>query len=263
MLFDSHTHLSHPSFDGDREEVIKKLRDFDIKTITVGADMEESEKAVDLAEKYPNQIWATVGLHPYEAAKSIDWIKLKKLAANQNAVAIGECGLDYFKVKNCELGIKEKQKELFLKQIELAKELGKPLIIHCRSIAGTMDAHEDAIEILKYKNLNISNNNGVVHFFSGSKEIAKKFLDLGFYISFAGPITFGEEYKEAIQCVPLDRILAETDSPFAAPIPHRGQRNEPAFVEFVVRQIARWKEMSFEEAARQTADNSKALFNID
>ena len=152
MLFDSHTHLSHPSFDGDREEVIKKLRDFDIKTITVGADMEESEKAVDLAEKYPNQIWATVGLHPYEAAKSIDWIKLKKLAANQNAVAIGECGLDYFKVKNCELGIKEKQKELFLKQIELAKELGKPLIIHCRSIAGTMDAHEDAIEILKYKN---------------------------------------------------------------------------------------------------------------
>ena len=136
------------------------------------------------------------------------------------------------------------------------------MIIHCRPAEETMDAQEDVIEILKYKNLNISNNNGVVHFFSGSKEIAKKFLDLGFYISFAGPITFGEEYKEAIQCVPLDRILAETDSPFAAPIPHRGQRNEPAFVEFVVRQIARWKEMSFEEAARQIAKNATNLFKL-
>ena len=164
MLIDSHAHLTHSSFDDDREGVIKKLRDLDIKIITVGADMEESEKAAGLTEKYPDQIWATVGLHPHEAIKSIDWIKLKNLAVDKKVIAIGECGLNYHGMINDESGIKKKQKELFIKQIELAKELKKPMIIHCRPAEGTMDAPEDVIEILKYKNLNISSGNGVVHF---------------------------------------------------------------------------------------------------
>jgi len=270
MLFDSHAHLQFPQFDNDREEIIKKLRDFDIKIINVGNDMEESKKAVALAVKYPNQMWAAVGFHPGEATNTdINFTELKSLAKNHKVVAIGECGLDYYRNlgnKKSKIKNQKSQKETFIKQIELAKELKKPLIIHCRPTPKTMDAYENALGILAAAR----GPRGVAHFFSGSKEIAKNFLDLGFYISFAGPITFSPEksragasqYKELVEYVPNDRILAETDSPFAAPLPYRGKRNEPAFVEFVVRQIADWKSISFEEAARLTAENAEKLFNL-
>ncbi len=290
MLFDSHTHLHFSQFDNDREEIIKKLCDFNIKIINVGIDLEDSKKAVDLAKKYPNQMWASAGFHPHNAAKTdINFDELKNLAKDSSVVGIGECGLDYaffarersewmqkraFAEAYGEGGFMEKeetkqknlQKEIFIKQVELAKELKKPLIIHCRPTPRTMDAYEDALNIIQ------NYNNGVAHFFSGSKEIAKKFLDLGFYISFAGPITFhpsgghpkggDSPYEEIVKFIPNDRILAETDSPFAAPIPHCGKRNEPAFVEFVVRQIADWKELSFEEAARRTTENTENLFKL-
>jgi TatD DNase family protein len=262
ILFDSHCHLHFSQFDRDREEIIKKLRDFDMKAITVGTDLEDSKKAIDLASKYHGQLWATVGCHPSEAGTVEDFGELKILAENENVVAIGECGLEYFHEKN-----KNKQKEIFLKQIELAEKLNKPLIIHCRSTAGTEDAYEDALEILKYKNINIPDGNGVIHFFSGSKKIAREFLDLGFYISFAGPITFPvktgvSQYEELVKYIPLDKILIETDSPFAAPVPHRGKRNEPVFVEFVARQIAEWKNLSFEKVANQAAINAIKLFAL-
>jgi len=157
---------------------------------------------------------------------------------------------------------KAKQEEVFIKQIELAEELGKPLIIHCRPTLGTMDAYEDALNILNTYRISRIFGAGIAHFFSGSKEIAKKFLDLGFYISFAGPITFSDQYKEIVEYIPNNRILAETDSPFAAPLPFRGKRNEPAFVEFVIRQIANWKKLSFEETARLTTENAKKLFKL-
>lgn len=267
MLFDSHTHLHFPQFDNDREEIIKKLRDFDIKVINVGVDLDDSKKVVDLVKKYPDQMRASVGFHPHGAAETdINFDELKNLAKDNNVVAIGECGLDYHKVA------REGQKEIFIKQIELAKELKKPLILHCRSTLGTMDAYEDALDILTICPISRIFGAGIAHFFSGSKEIAQKFLNLGFYISFAGPITFhpsGDHpkggaipYKEIVEYVPIDRILAETDSPFAAPIPYRGKRNEPAFVEFVVRQIADWKGVSFEEAARRTAENAENLFKL-
>lgn len=261
MLFDSHSHLRFYQFDNDREEIIKKLRDFDIKIINVGTDLEESEKAVELSKKYPDFMWASVGLHPTDNSKekfNID--KYKELAKDKKVVAIGECGIDYYRITNQESRIW--QKEIFVKQIELAKELNKPLILHCRPSAGNQDAYDDAVEILKFKNLHISSGNGVAHFFAGSKETAKKFLDLGFYISFAGPITFAPEYREAVQFVPIDRILIETDAPFAAPVPHRGRRNEPAYVEFVARQVAEWKRLSFEEVAQHTVENTKKLFQI-
>lgn len=261
MLFDSHSHLHFHQFDNDREKIIKKLRDFNIKTINVGTDLKESEKAVELSKKYPDLMWASVGLHPNDNLKEIfDIDKYRELAKSPNVVAIGECGLDYFRLPSEAEIIR--QKEIFIRQIKLAKELNKPLIIHSRPTFGTQDAYEDVIEILKYENLNISNGNGVAHFFAGSKETAKKFLDLGFCISFAGPITFAPEYREAVQFVPIDKILIETDSPFAAPVPHRGRRNEPAYVEFTARQIAEWKNLSFEEVARQTTESAKKLFQI-
>ncbi|MDO8443799.1 MAG: TatD family hydrolase [Candidatus Azambacteria bacterium] len=259
MLFDSHAHLSHELFAQSREEIIKKLCVLGIKVVNIGVGSEEFEKTVALAEKNPKQIWAAIGFHPDDAkVTDEDFVKLKDFAVNKNVVAIGECGLDYYRnLENQNL-----QKEVFIKQIELAQELKKPLIIHCRPTMGTSNAYEDAIEILKFKHLNISSGNGVAHFFSGTVEMAKKFLDLGFYISFAGPITFAEEYKEVVEYVPNDKILAETDSPFAAPFPYRGKRNEPAFVEFVVRQIALWKGLSFEEAARLTTENAEKLFQL-
>ena len=255
-LFDSHCHLHFPQFNNDREEIISRLKEAGIGVINVGTDLEDSQKAIDLAKKYPEQVWASVGFHPHDAGgNDLDFNKLKELAIDEKVVAIGECGLDYFRIMNDELGIKEKQKEIFEKQIKLAKELNKPLILHCRPSAGSQDAYDDTIDIL-------NSNNGVAHFFAGSKEIAKKFLDLGFYIGFAGPITFAEEYKELVEFVPLDRILIETDAPFAAPIPHRGKRNEPAYVEFVARKIAKWKKLSFEEVARQTVKNTIDIFQI-
>ncbi|MBU2082223.1 TatD family hydrolase [Patescibacteria group bacterium] len=218
MLFDSHAHLSHAIFDEYREEIIKKLQTLEIKIVNIGVGSDEFE--------------------------------------NEKIVAIGECGLDYYR----NLENKNLQKEVFIKQIELAEELGKPLIIHCRPTLGTMDAYEDALNILNTCRISRIFGAGIAHFFSGSKEIAKKFLDLGFYISFAGPITFSDQYKEIVEYIPNNRILAETDSPFAAPLPFRGKRNEPAFVEFVVRQIADWKGISFEEARRLTTENAENLF---
>lgn len=264
MLFDSHSHLHFYQFDNDREEIIKKLRDFNVKTINIGTDLKESKKAVDLAKKYQDLLWASVGLHPTDNLEESFYIdKYRELAKDEKVVAIGECGLDYFRLKNDDLRFKNTQKGTFIKQVELAKELNKPLILHCRPPAGSQNAYEDAISIIENCKLKIENyENGVAHFFSGSKETAKKFLDLGFYISFAGPITFASEYKEVVEFVPLDRILIETDAPFAAPVPHRGTRNEPAFVEFVARKVAEWKELDFEEVARQTTENAIKLFKI-
>ncbi len=271
-LFDSHCHLHLPQFDNDREEVIKKLLTSKIGVINVGTDFEDSKKAVELALKYPKIMRASVGLHPNDVLNSIfNYEAYKALAESGSVVAIGECGLDYFKVKklvsdrtrSLEADYADRQKEIFIKQIELAKELNKPLILHCRPSVGSQDAYEDAIEILKYKSLNISNGNGVAHFFVGSEETAKKFLDLGFYISFAGPITFAPEYREVVEFVPINRILVETDAPFAAPVPHRGKRNEPSYVELVARQIIQWKNLNFEEVVRQTTENAKKLFNIN
>lgn len=285
MLFDSHSHLHLPQFDTDREEIIKKLRDNNVKTINVGTDFEESGKAVELSKKYPDILCASVGLHPNDVFKeNFNVSKYKELAEDDSVVAIGECGLDYYRIETNDMGqetrTKNKQKEIFIQQIELARELNKPLILHCRPSVGTQDAYENVLDIIENFPLkadqsmteNIPTVNGVAHFFSGSKETAQKFLDLGFYISFAGPITFhptgdhpeggANPYKELVKFVPLNRILIETDSPFAAPLPYRGERNEPAFVEFVARKIAEWKELDFDKVATQTHNNAKDLFKI-
>ncbi|MDP2638777.1 MAG: TatD family hydrolase [Candidatus Azambacteria bacterium] len=273
MLFDSHAHLTHDSFNNDREAIIQKFRDLDIKIISVGNGLGDSRKAIDLAKKYPGQIWASAGIHPSDSIGiNFDWNEFKNLAKDRHIIAIGECGLDYYNLKSPQavrqrrgrqtsnLKIKDLQKEVFIKQIELAQTLKKPLILHCRPTPGTTDAYEEAIEILKFKNFPPK---GVAHFFSGSKAIAKQFLDLGFYISFAGPITFASQYQEIVGYIPLNRILVETDAPFAAPAPYRGKRNEPAYVEFVARQIAEWKGIDFESVARRTTENTITLYCLE
>lgn len=260
ILFDSHAHLHFSQFDKDREEIIGRFKEAGIKVINVGTDFEDSKKAIELALKYPEVMQASVGLHPNDASKSdFNSGVFKELAKDEIVVAIGECGLDYFRLPS-ETEITE-QKEIFKKQIEIAKELKKPLVLHCRS-SDNKNTYNDMLDILVSCRLSLISGNGVVHFFAGSKETAKNFLDLGFYVSFAGPITFASEYREIVEFIPTDRILVETDAPFAAPVPYRGRRNEPSYVEFVARQIAEWKNMTFDDIANQTYNNAKALFQI-
>lgn len=185
---------------------------------------------------------------------------MEELAKHPKVVGIGECGLDYFKTGSAtstpEVSVKNEQKKRFEAQVELALKVQKPLIIHCRN------AHDDMLEMLKdfigrYSALRV-----VIHFFTGTGELAQRYLDLGCYLSFPGPITYTDMYDESIRVAPMDRILSETDSPFAAPVPHRGKRNEPVYVSEVVRRIAHIKNVSMEEVSERIILNSQAIFGI-
>jgi TatD DNase family protein len=260
--FDAHSHLNFKQFDADRDTLIARMREEGVWTITVGTDAETSQEAVALAEMH-NVIFATVGIHPTDWESEFDENVFCKLAKNKSVVAIGECGLDYYRIKNDELRIKEKQKDIFAKQIELAHELGLPLMIHGRPSAGTMDAYQDILDILITNNKQLATNNpGNIHFFVGNTEIAAKFLNMGFTLSFDGPITFTREYDEAVRYVPLDMLLAETDAPFAAPEPYRGARNEPLYVKEVVRALARVRREDEDIVREQTVANALRVFRI-
>lgn len=265
-LIDTHCHLHFNAFDKDRNVLIDKLLADDIWVINVGIDVNSSKEAVALANSYQEGLYAAVGIHPFGAivTNEPNWNFLKELVLNKKTLAVGECGLDYFRINNKELKIN--QKEVFLKQIELAKEINKPLIIHCRATKGTFDAYYECLEILKkyYLPLAIGNlpNNGVVHFYQGDLDIAEKFIELGFFIAFSGIITYSEQFNDLIKLLPLDRILAETDSPFAAPVPHRGRRNEPSYIIEVVKKIATVKNFDIKGIAGLLTENSRKLFNI-
>lgn len=265
-LFDIHSHLNFPQFDGDREEVIKRMLGRGIWTICIGTDKKSSEECVALAEKYEG-IYAAAGIHPTDTAgNSVS--DIRELAKHPRVVAIGECGLDFYRRENNELGIR--QKELFIEQIELSLELGKPLMIHCR------DAHKEILEIISTYKLHDSSLAGNIHFFSGTWEEAKKYFELDFTISFAGPITFSNQYDEIIKNVPVNMIMVETDAPFACPLmpehsdgrraapsPYRGKRSEPAYVEEVAKKIAEIRGISYEEAAEKTTQNALKFFKIE
>lgn len=248
-LFDIHSHLNFSDFDDDRENVIKRMFDSGVWTINVGADLESSKKAVELAEKYGEGIYATVGVHPDEI-KNFNIAELRKLAIHPKVVAIGECGID-IKARNSKHEIRNGQVEIFKQQIELAKELDKPLMIHCRN------AHKEILEIFKKYN-----HYGNIHFFSGDWEEARKYFDLGFTISFTGVITFTHDYDEVIKKAPLEKIMIETDAPFVTPVPYRDKRNEPVYVIEVAKRIAEIKNITYEEVAKITAENALKLFKI-
>lgn len=257
MLFDSHAHVNFKDFDNDRDAVIMRCLDEDTWMINVGTDAEYSKKAVEIAHTYPEGVYAAVGVHPNDGEKAGEFSTIEELAKDKKVVAIGETGLDYFRITNDEARAKEKQKELFVKHIALAVRVGKPLIIHCR------DAHDDLIDILASSfKLQASSPKGVMHFFTGSHKDAEKYLDLGFYLSFSGVLTFTNDYDELVRWVPLEKILVETDAPFVAPVPHRGKRNEPSYVKYAAQRIADIKKLSFEEVAAHTTQNTRTLFGV-
>lgn len=214
---DIHSHLNFTDFDSDREEIIAQMKEKKIGTIVVGTTFESSKKAVEIAQKHEN-IWAIVGCHPIHAEQGFDYSAYKKLAQEKKVVGIGECGLDY-KYPN------DKQKEVFEQQIRLAQELNKPLMLHIR------DAYKDVYEMVKDKSLRAN-----AHFFAGTLEDAKNFIDLGYSISFTGVITFTHDYDALVKNVPSDRIMSETDSPYVSP--KRGQRNTPLNVVDIVAKMA-------------------------
>jgi len=254
---DIHSHLGLLTLEENKEEIIAKMIEKDVATIVVGVDYETSKKVIELAEKY-DFIWAGVGLHPDDNDKEVfDFEKYKKLALHKKVVCIGECGLDYFRSSSEET--KQKQKELFKKHVELALSVKKQLMIHSRPSKGTQDAYEDVLSILENYKFTLS---GSLHFFVGDISIAKRALDIGFCMSFDGPITFTDEYDEVIKFLPMESIMCETDAPFAAPVPYRGKTCEPWMVEEVYKKIAKIKNLPEEEVAKVVMENAKRVFDI-
>jgi len=266
-LFDVHTHTHFAAYEKDSAEVIRRALDGGTWIVNVGTDKNTSAKAVEVANQYPEGVYATVGLHPNDVGKEeFDPDYYKKLAQDKKVVAIGECGLDYYRIKNQELRIK--QEGVFKKHIELAREIQKPLMIHCR------EAFTDLIRILDscfpsafgprdWRLLHDSSQSpGIIHFFSGTLDDAKKLLELGFSFSFGGVITFARDYDEQIKHIPLDRILLETDAPYVTPTPHRGKRNEPAYVEEVAKKLAEIKNTTFDEIAQKTTKNAIHILQL-
>ncbi|WP_425446809.1 TatD family hydrolase [Dethiothermospora halolimnae] len=255
MLIDSHAHLDDGRFDKDRDKIIKSLKEDDVDiVINPGADFLSSVKSVNMSEKYDN-IYAAVGIHPHEAKNmGEDTIGLlRDLSKKGKVVAIGEIGLDY----HYDNSPRDIQKEKFREQIKLAKELNLPIIVHDR------EAHKDTYDIISSEY--DGKLTGVIHSFSSSTEMAKKYIDMGFYISFSGPITFknAKQPKEVAKEISLDHILIETDSPYLTPEPHRGKRNEPLNVRYIAGKIAELKGISFEKVMKKTAENTKKLFKIN
>lgn len=253
-LFDSHTHVQFPEFDKDRDQVIKRAHDADVWIINAGSDKENSAKAVEIANKYKEGVYAVVGQHPSEAG-GFDFGFFRDLAQNPKVIGIGECGLDYYRSK--EIDVKSKQETIFVKHMELANEVKKPLVIHCR------EAFPDLINILITNNqLLIIERPGILHFFTGTAIDAKQLLDMGFYFTFGGLITYNRSFDEVIKSIPLDRILLETDAPYVSPEPYRGNRNEPAYIVEIAKKMAELKGVSFEEICDQTTENAKKVFAI-
>lgn len=254
MLFDTHAHLDDDRFDKDRDEVVNQCKLDGVELIlNAGSNMETSVKAIALAKKY-ELIYAAVGVHPHDAAEMDEETAgvLAALAENNKVRAIGEIGLDY----HYDFSPRDVQKKRFIEQIDLARQIGLPVIIHDR------EAHGDVMNI--FKKTRIKEVGGVLHSFSGSAEMALECIKLGLYISISGPVTFNNARKtvEAVKQVPMEMLLIETDSPYLTPVPYRGKRNYPGYVRFVAEKIAEIKGLSYEEVARQTLENGKRLFGI-
>jgi len=253
MLIDTHAHLNFNAFKDDLDKVISRCNEEDISVINVGSNYETSKKAVEIAEKNDN-MYAAIGLHPIHAKdENFDASKYRSLCKSNKVVAIGEIGIDYLREYAL---FKDKQKEVFLKQMDLAKELKLPVIFHCRM------AHEDLLEILNYKLKTINYKlNGVVHCFTGKWRDAQQYLDMGFHLGFNG-IIYKLNLKKVIEETPIEKILIETDCPYLIPPQAEAERNEPIFVKYIAQDIADVKKIDFQKVAEITTQNAKNLFNI-
>lgn len=283
MVFDVHAHVNFKAFEPDGHEVIRRALDGGVGMILVGSQNTTSKRSVDYARRYRKEpVYAAVGLHPIHLeemhvddkelgqeglgfttrAEEFDYKYYKELANHPKVVAIGEVGLDYYRIENQELRIE--QQRVFRKQIELALETKKALMVHCRK------AHDDCIKILKeYFPLQATSYklqalNGDIHFFEGTLEQAREYFKLGFTVSFTGVITFknAKHHQELVKALPIDHILLETDAPYLTPEPYRGKRNEPLYVKLVAAKVAELKGISVEEVERVTTSTAKKVFNL-
>lgn len=282
MLIDTHAHLNFKAFEKDWKETARRAKDEGVWMINVGSNLETSKKAIEIAESFESGVYAAVGLHPTHVLdERLDIGAYRELARHPKVVALGEVGLDYFRLPKSferEEDIKNRQKELLLEFINLSQDLRLPLILHCRdgakTSAETIDtkirhqergqgAHHDFLDILynfdaKSKGFD---TRGVIHCFSGDLEQALRYLNLDFFISFTGNITFGPELEVILKKLPIRKLLLETDCPFLTPKPYRGQRNEPRYVKFVAEELARIKGLDLKEIEEQTTENALCLFS--
>lgn len=254
-LFDTHCHLNSPKFEDELELIIANARENDVRSIVIpGYDYDSNVKALEIASKHEG-IYCAVGYHPCDLNDLNDdhYQQLYEWAKRDEVVALGEIGLDYY----WDTTAPELQQQMFRKQIAIAKELDLPIVIHDR------EAHGDILRILQEENA--AKVGGIMHCFSGSWEMAQECLKINFYISFGGPVTYknGKRPQEVAAKVPFDRLLIETDSPYLTPEPHRGKRNEPAYVKHVAEKIAALREVSYEELAAQTAANARRIFRLE
>jgi len=252
QLIDSHAHLDDKRYNNDRADVINDIISAGVtNVINIGADMRSSRASVKLADEY-DFIYATVGVHPHYADKMNEEkiAELKSLASHKKVLAIGEIGLDYY-YDNSD---RESQKYWFARQLQLAKELNLPVVIHDR------DAHQNCLEILKDEGI----SNGVLHCYSGSAEMAKTVIDMGFYISFGGVLTFknARVAVEALNAVPIERLLIETDCPYLSPEPYRGKRNSSEYMPIIAQKVAEIKGMNAHDVCNITAENTRRLFGF-
>jgi TatD DNase family protein len=253
MLIDSHTHLEMREFESDREDVIRRAQEAGVDyMITVGTNLRDGRKAIAIAGRH-KAVYAAVGVHPHDV-KGINektYDEIRKLASQPKVVAYGEIGLDFFRNRSPQ----EVQIRCFGEQLELAAELGLPVIIHDR------DAHEKTLAMLSGWT---GSKGGVIHCFSGDAAMARKCLDMGFYLSISGPITYpkSDNLLEVVRMVPLDRLLVETDAPYLSPQPHRGHRNEPAYVAYTAKKVSEIKSLPFETIASATSGNARAVFGL-
>lgn len=283
MLIDSHAHLNFNAYQDDGSQVIRRALDKDIWMINIGSQFTTSRRALRIANDYKQGVYAVIGLHPIHISSTeVDEEEIKFKTAEEKfdpqkyqelinqdkdkkIVGVGEIGLDYYHIPQDKIftDIKEEQAQEFIKQLEFAQRNNLAIVLHCRgSLKDPLDAYHDLLDILS----DIQHPPpGVIHCFGASTQLAQKFIKLGFYIGFTGIITFGKNtdaIRQVVKDIPLENILVETDCPYLAPDPHRGQRNEPAYVELVAHKIAQIKNVGYDQVADITTDNSKRLFKI-
>jgi len=263
VFIDSHAHLEGKRYTDDREQVIARAQEAGVEAIVAvgnGDGPSNFDCGIQLAEKY-EFMYATIGIHPHEAqlADRAAYERMAELAKRPKVIAWGEIGLDYFYHHSP----RDVQQRVFAAQMELARAAKLPIIIHCRPSDGSENAWDDCLRMIS-EQWSPSGLGGILHCFTGNKEQAQRALDMGFMISFAGNLTFpkAEQIRAAARAVPLDRVLIETDSPYLAPVPHRGKRNEPAFVREVARQLGELRGLSIAEAGSRTTQNFRRFFSL-
>ena len=272
-LFDVHTHTHFAAYANETDAVIQRGLDAGIWLVNVGTQRDTSLGAVETAKRFSMGVYATIGLHPIHTGKSFhdaqelggedkgftsrgevfDYDYYLKLGQEREVVGVGECGLDYYRLEE---NTKPMQMSAFEKQIALSRELGKPLMIHCRNAFG------DLVDMLHGRKDKLNSIPGIVHFFAGSVDDARRLLDLGFSFSFGGVLTFARDYDEVVRFIPMDHIVLETDAPYITPVPYRGKRNEPSYIIEVAKKIAELKQISLEEAAERTTANARRIFKV-